>query len=128
MGYTHYWDGRGLTIDANAWKRCLDDCARVLAGSPVPISIERAPGVLVVDGLEDSCEPFEIPDFPLVFSFCKTQRRPYDVIVTACLCLFAEAGLSVSSDGFVGDWDAGADLATLLLGRTVTIPTSIPVE
>jgi hypothetical protein len=129
MGYTHYWDGRGLTINGLAWKRCLDDCAHIIALSPVPLSIERVEGALRVEGLDGTgCEAFIIPDFPLVFGACQTQRLPYDVVVVACLCLFSEAGLSVESDGKVQDWDAGADLATLVLHRTVEVPTSIRME
>lgn len=55
--------------------------------------------------------------------FCKTARKPYDVVVTACLTfLQADYGFEVSSDGDVADWDAGVALAEKALDRAFANP------
>lgn len=56
-------------------------------------------------------------------AFCKTARKPYDVVVTACLTfLQADYGFEVSSDGVMEDWDAGVRLAEEALGRAFANP------
>lgn len=63
-----------------------------------------------------------------VFSCCKTAQKPYDVVVTACLCRIAECGeqtVHVSSDGEESDWVAGSMLASMVLGRPVPIPDTV---
>jgi hypothetical protein len=59
------------------------------------------------------------------FDFCKTARKPYDVVVTGVLCILAEAGLDVSSDGEAEDWEAGRAWAQGVLGRPVKIPAGV---
>lgn len=69
----------------------------------------------------------DVPE-TFAFDFCKTARKPYDVMVVAALCRMAECGedtIRVSSDGKPEDWEAGARLASILLGRIVHIPASI---
>jgi len=44
------------------------------------------------------------------FGFCKTARKPYDVMVTACLILYKyhfEKLVQISSDGDPEEWDTG---------------------
>lgn len=40
------------------------------------------------------------------FGFCKTQRKPYDIVVCCALIALSESleGFMVSSDGGAGDW------------------------
>jgi len=51
-------------------------------------------------------ETFRIDFKPTGFSFCKTDRKPYDMLV--CLCLISLRnnipGFSYSSDGDLEDW------------------------
>lgn len=56
------------------------------------------------------------------FQFCKTAQKPYDVVVVACLCVLAESGLQVSSDGSRSEWEPGRALAQELLGRPIVNP------
>lgn len=57
------------------------------------------------------------------WAFCKTARKPYDIVVTACLTfLQADYGFEVSSDGDVDDWDAGVKLAEEALARQFANP------
>lgn len=59
----------------------------------------------------------------LGWAFCKTARKPYDVVVTAVLTyLAADWGFEVSSDGDVPDWDLGVKLAEEALGREFSNP------
>ena len=47
------------------------------------------------------------PDAKTVFGFCKTARKPYDLMVQAVLILYKHhfPDVQVSSDGQVDDWD-----------------------
>lgn len=59
----------------------------------------------------------------LGWAFCKTARKPYDVVVTAVLTyLAADWGFEVSSDGDVPDWEAGVALAEEALARQFANP------
>lgn len=65
---------------------------------------------------------YQTPD-QLGWSFCKTARKPYDVVVTACLTfLQADYGFEVSSDGDIEDWEDGVKLAETALGRSFANP------
>lgn len=59
----------------------------------------------------------------LGWAFCKTARKPYDVVVVACLTfLQSDYGFEVSSDGDVNEWEAGVKLAEEALGRSFANP------
>ena len=58
-------------------------------------------------------------------NFCKTARKPYDVVVTACLAVLKyRLGefFNVSSDGRSDDWTNGVELARKVLRRKVPNP------
>ena len=55
-------------------------------------------------------------------AFCKTAAKRYDTVVVACLCVLAETGLDVSSDGGPADWEHGRALAEEILGRLIANP------
>jgi len=60
--------------------------------------------------------------------FCKTARKPYDIVVTACLLiLYYRLGdlIDISSDGDTDDWVNGRALAKQVLKLNITIPCSI---
>lgn len=62
-------------------------------------------------------------------NFCKTARKPYDVVVTACLAVLKyHLGdlISISSDGTHKDWNDGVILARDVLRRKIENP--IPKE
>lgn len=61
-------------------------------------------------------------------NFCKTARKPYDIVVVACLCIlkYRLRGLiNVGSDGDQQDWQAGAGFAAHVLKRKIEVPKSI---
>jgi hypothetical protein len=72
-------------------------------------------------------EPFVFPG-GMGFNFCKTGRKPYDEVVTACLLVardhFPPSMLSISSDGSWDDWMGGAKLYTAVLGKPARNPMS----
>ena len=134
MGYTHYYRPKG-DIDKVVWDRLTKATIGVL-------SIAKEMGVEIVGGMGDAGSEAEITDSfislngnpdhetlylertPEVrdrkdpeyarFAFCKTAYKPYDVVVTAILCLaehFSDGFFRVSSDGGPGDWQAGLALA-----------------
>lgn len=135
MGYTHYWRG-GNIIDGR-WSKAITDCDTIVAAGADAYKIDKKKSVndsaIWVNGREDLEADYE--DFVVSrdheqangtdFDFCKTQHRPYDTVVVACLCVLAEAGLSVTSDGYRSEWKAGAEHATHALGRPVAIPAAI---
>lgn len=59
----------------------------------------------------------------LGWAFCKTARKPYDIVVTACLTfLQADYGFEVGSDGSMEEWEPGVALAEEALGRAFANP------
>lgn len=70
-----------------------------------------------------SLERWDVPDARgWYFAFCKTARKPYDVVVTASLIRLAyhfPEGVEVSSDGTVGEWEDGRQLCEELFGFAV---------
>jgi hypothetical protein len=60
------------------------------------------------------------------FNPCKTEWKPYDEVVTACLIVardhFTPTELQISSDGSWDDWQAGRMLYERVLGRTAHNP------
>ena len=133
MGYTQYWQ-RPPRLPAEAFGRAVADCRRVLPETKVPLAGAQGNGkpvfradAIVFNGVgAASLETFAIrleeadrgagrPQF----SFCKTERRPYDLAVQVTLIVFKHhlgAALRVSSDGRDADWDAARRLCQEHLG------------
>jgi hypothetical protein len=115
MGYTHYWNNN--KISDKKWKNFIADVKKVKAILPNNIELayeydcpDRKP---VIDGKQvrfngigdDGHETFLIEKKGVRdgFAFCKTARKPYDLMVCAVLILFSHhigaKSASVSSDG-----------------------------
>jgi len=66
---------------------------------------------------------WETPDVHnLWFSFCKTARKPYDLLVTASLLMFKQhfgAAVHVSSDGRPEEWEAAHRLVARVFGPDI---------
>ena len=63
-------------------------------------------------------------DKDVVFNFCKTAEKPYDVYVTGVLFLAMQhltTDIQVSSDGGVADWQAGVALVNEKLGKSYSM-------
>lgn len=140
MGYTHYWY-RAPELPVEKWMLFAEDVGKILA-------VARANGIALGDGhgrghpevdVDGVCyngaEPNDYETFYIervfsesyrqaddagrLFAFCKTARKPYDVVVTACLIAlqkrFADL-VKVTTDGNDSDWQAARDLAVAALG------------
>lgn len=127
MGHSHYWEGK-----VNDREKCARDIVRLLESSSVPLAdglategtspIVDAESVWFNGVGDDGCETFSLVWDSTDFNFCKTGRRPYDIVVMAALCIGAYYGLSVSSDGDTKEWQPGLELA-----RTIIPDCSMPV-
>jgi hypothetical protein len=139
MGYTHYWTfksiKRGATKHTNAnYAKAIAACQRIvrtynlgrvdetrLAG----VTAHTEPGSyagVTFNGTGDlSHEPFILRDYfnhNSASNFCKTARKPYNVVVVACLVVlkhFLKDQVTVSSDGNAQDWHDGLLLAQKIL-------------
>jgi hypothetical protein len=147
MGYTHYWtQTRNLTEQefgdfVGAARRIIN----VAEGKPTntaggyhtePVHICGGNGkgkptltkdelVLNGNGPDLDHETFAINRVKQTDSwdFCKTARKPYDVVVTALLIILAhDYGFEVSSDGDAEEWEAGEKLVAEALGKEYPNP------
>lgn len=150
MGYTHYWTfqqpkrGDAAKVEA-LYQKAVKDCAKIirtyyeafggLSGYTAHTPIGTYGGILVNGKGDDAHEDFSLREHfkqnlePDNWNFCKTARKPYDVVVTACLIVLKHRlgdRIDVSSDGFQHDWEAGLDLAKRVLKlKTLTIPDTL---
>jgi hypothetical protein len=147
MGYTHYWHRHIADETPEMYGRFAMDAIKIFSKA-AELGIELADrrgtigsqpevteGGLWFNGLApDDYETFSWPAIAapapehmrmspgVAFDFCKTQYRPYDCVVTACLLavhLNYEGTVTVESDGAWSDFKPGSDLLQLAIGRTV---------
>lgn len=135
MGYTHYFGPKAGTKQAAAvlerkYKLAIKRCQQIAVaykaqhGGLAGYTAHTKPGMyggLNINGSGDAGhETFLMREH---FSenandFCKTARKPYDTVVTACLIVLAHYlgdAFEVSSDGDSRYWQDG-----LMLARQVT--------
>jgi len=135
MGYTHYWTF-GPFIEEKAYKTALTECRKIIKASPVPLGNWEGKGnPNLQNGFNcngvgnDGHETFRMGKEPIRDEwFCKTAQKPYDVVVTACLCVMHDhlgSACEVTSDGDPHEWEAGMNLASKVLGRTIRIPYNV---
>ena len=140
MGYTHYWyrdESRMFTEDTFDFYGEFAEMARQICETAEKQGIKLADahgerlGAWQVDGEsvrlngygEDSHESFvwdrvcpepqEWVKDVSYFDFCKTNRKPYDTVVTALLLAVREAygdAVRISSDGGFFEWQDGVSL------------------
>lgn len=140
MGYTHYWrpvNGIEPSIFAKISRDVAKAC-KLAKKHGVKVQFEcdeEEPPVFEDDCIrfngigDDGHETFVITPDERGFEFCKTARKPYDLLVTAALCLidFHTKGTSwameISSDGDPADWSQG-----LALAKQVREGAEIPTE
>jgi hypothetical protein len=134
VGYTHYWE-RPPHLPARPFARAVADCQRVLPQTNVPLAgsdgtgpPDLRPDAIIFNGVGTAMyETFDMrleekaprDGKRLVFSFCKTERRPYDLAVQVALIVFKHhlvRQLRVTSDGDEADWDAARRLCQQYLG------------
>lgn len=145
MGYIHYWQN-ACELDDEAWTDITAAVKRIITLGEREVT--KAPGYSTAtftghikgpDGrgmpefsqdhifLNGDAPDFDHESFAIYRArsteFCKTARKPYDLVVTACLAyLAAYHGFEVSSDGDAEDWVAGVRLADNAVGKPVPNP------
>ena len=154
MGYTHYWT-QTRNLSADEWQQVSEDLQTILTyvehEQGVPLADRWGEGktrpeftadMIGFNGLgEDSHESFYISRKRRAkkswegkgnpSDFCKTDRKPYDLAVTACLAYLStviEGAWSVGTDGSGKDWLNGVEAVRRALpkwGNVVDIPRAI---
>jgi hypothetical protein len=147
MGYTHYFTfkkapkGKASQIETN-YQKALIDCQRIilaysnvnggLSGFSAHTKLGQYGGLNVNGSKEDGHETFVLREHfsqNESFNFCKTARKPYDTVVTACLIVLSYrlgACIDVSSDGDATDWTEGLRLAQKVLKlKRLQIPSGV---
>lgn len=142
MGYTHYFKTNRIKGNAKQdelnYLKAIEDCQRIvrryyadnggLSGytSHCPIG---AYGGLNVNGKgEDGHETFILREHfnqNEAFSFCKTARKEYDLVVVACLAVLKHRmgdAIEVSSDGTASEWVDGVEYARKVTGLKIKNP------
>lgn len=135
MGYTHYWNGNGSKRDVSKFAE-FSTVARIAIDLATSRGIEL--GDLMGEGGEpevtekrvafngvgdDSHESFVVTPDQTDFEFCKTNYKPYDVVVVAVLVLFKHffPEIKFSSDGDLSELAEGVALASEALGETLAL-------
>jgi len=147
--YTHYWQSSGFTDDQ--WRRITRLTDRLLANLPEhsesaggyhadePLRIDgplandfltviesvQGEDAIRFNGAEPlNLEAFDLSRGPAEFEFCKTSRKPYDLVVCGVL-LVAKAvqpSLSIESDGGAVEWRPAYEWVRSVVGDEVDIP------
>lgn len=146
MGYTHYWYQNELP--EKEFKDFTYAVRNLLEATDIPIVGGFGdPGTQPVitselvsfNGLEDdSHETFYFQRIPDArgfssrkdyagFNFCKTARKPYDIVAVAALCIadvIFEGHIEISSDGMPEEWAEGLEFAKEIF-PTARIPATV---
>jgi len=110
------------------------DCEKLVKASDVPITggsgeegeePEFSTKLVNFNGINDDAhETFYVKVNDSGFNFCKTARKPYDKVVTACLILLKHYFnfIEVSSDGDLDEWKYGIELfKSVFPDRTISL-------
>ena len=142
MGYTHYFSKVGITRDdAVRFEMFANGARTIIEYATTQDKIQLADGMgeklggwEVTDSVvsfngygADSHETFYWSLDEKGFNFCKTARKPYDAIVTACLIHLKEcygSAVDIGSDGDWSEWRDGARLYRNALGLEAVDPTA----
>ncbi|MFF2318223.1 hypothetical protein ACFVTE_18385 [Arthrobacter sp. NPDC058097] len=124
-GFTHYFQGLAATADVIADARKIIDASAVTIYGPAgqgPPILNEEDGIRL-NGFKAAAEADETfhlrgtkpPRHPDMGTFCTTENRPYDIVVTAILIAAAVRSLdsttgTIRSDGRWDNWASGADL------------------
>jgi len=152
MGYTHYWQfkaaprGQANAIETE-YQRAMQDCQRVirqyykenggLSGYSAHTAIGAYGGLNVNGKGEEGHETFAMREHfsqnleDSGFGFCKTARKPYDLVVTACLAILKHrlgACIEVSSDGDAQEWRDGVAYARKVARLAIQNPIPSRLE
>lgn len=135
MGYTHYFGPKSFKpAEFNSIVKASKEVIRIVTEEmkiPIVYEYDETDKPPVCEGElirfngadDDGHETFSL-DVNNGRDFCKTARKPYDIAVTAVLCLAHHyGGLDVASDGDPEDWEDGLALAQRIEPKCV-----MPIE
>lgn len=146
MGYTHYWKGKKSFTDAQfkaitrdfvklygALPRSTDTAGGYYADQPLMVERNIAKDEIRFDGTgpADSDlghETFLLSQQPDAFEFCKTARKPYDLLVCATLIVcqkHAPDVLEITSDGDPEDWVPAQKFVRQVFDDSYGIPRGV---
>lgn len=132
MGWTHYWQ-REMTLPTDKFKDVLHDFQVVLANQDIKLSGADGLGEPVLSEKEiifngiagQNCEPLVIKSFESsrrnsarTFSYCKTEKLPYDICVQLVLIIMKQHfnnRIIISSDGSEDDWKQAKEICQKIL-------------
>lgn len=146
IGYTHYFPTHKDGIPVSAWGKICADVKTLLSNLPahsLSAGGSHADDSLVIQfendepgkpaEVSDSLIRFNgnselghetfyferVPTIESYFAFCKTARKPYDLVVCGVLIVAAKHAASyitVSSDGDLDDWAPAFEWVSSVLG------------
>jgi hypothetical protein len=137
MGYTHYWNIAD-EISRDNWYKFIEDFHKILPNFESTLEtqgdqkLQTINGMVFLNGIgELSHETFclervtdttgftQRDDDGLIFKFCKTAQKPYDIAVCSALIIakkhFGES-IMISSDGDNEEWQESKALCQKILG------------
>ena len=115
MGYTHYWrvPNEPDADTFKVWGKEVDTIINACADVAPVHDVDLTDDLVFFNG---GHETFVVARVARDFKFCKTARKPYDLVVTACLLRLQEhfPEIDVSSDGEMApdndEWGPAYDL------------------
>ena len=152
MGYTHYWEFRvpkGIKAAdlEKSYQQAIADIGKIarvynkectkkgelgsrLSGYTAHVGKNAYGGAAINGKGENSHEDFSLREhfkqnLENAFNFCKTARKPYDIVIVACLVILKHRlgnAIIISSDGNASNWIAGTELAKRLTGLKIKNP------
>ena len=104
MGYTHYWKmAKDLELSDDQkilLNYVMEDHKDLIDQTDGP-DFQTKDHMIFLNGIGDEAlETFGVPRKKSEFEFCKTARKPYDIVVCKMLLILSQSpGFSFSSDG-----------------------------
>lgn len=120
MGYTRYWDIKN-DLDDYRFLKFKEFCNQIVELFDIPLEdIFITDNVVRFNGVGDDAHETFVFSKKSGFNFCKTQRKPYDAVVCACLLTAMDifgSDISFSSDGDNNDDKVKENLKSLIRDR-----------
>lgn len=140
MGYTHYFK-QSKPVSDKQWEAFEKDAKILLEYAPKHLGIilvsNDSNGIILnserinMNGDPDrnlDHETFYMDKDYKEFNFCKTNQKPYDLIVCSLLLLAHEHMPNhhdICSDGNFEDWQESMEINACLFGRAFKLPKSV---
>jgi len=145
MGYTHYFQHK--KTPKATWNEIVADCKKLSENLPSDVLIDGCSAYpepqfngkeILFNGTDEgfTFKQHEADEYPENshetfilnqagsggYVFCKTDRKPYDLMVCACLLVYkyySPKTMDLSSDGKEPDWKDAEKFVKKILGNTI---------